>query len=251
MIDLGIPHTRIDTSDKASQGGEDVLAQAIINELGIKEGIFFEVGAKNGMELSTTYQPCVTKNWSGLLVEASDEYEQLVENMKPFPKVKTHHGKVTLEKGETVDELMKQYGFDDLDYFSIDIDSYDYWIWASLKLRPKIVCIEYNGNQDVDRNISRVISYDTNYIHQGSDYFGASAKALINLGKHKGYDLVGYTGPGLSLIFIRNDLNNEKFKIYSLDEVEMWYGKPERNKHTSCPIKWIYDPKFSWEEQNG
>lgn len=249
MKDLGIPHTRIDTPDKASQGGEDVLVQAIITELGITDGVFLEVGAKNGMELSTAYQPCVTKGWGGLLIEPDNtEYAELVKNMKPFPKVKTHKGRVTLEKGETLDELLHQYGFDHLNYLSIDIDSYDYWIWASSKMTPEIVCIEYNGNENVPKDVSRVISYNTSYIHQGADYFGASAKALIDLGNHKGYEVVGYTGPGLSLVFIRKDQNNGKFKVYSLDEIGMWFGKP--GVHTSTPIKWIYNPKFSWEEQN-
>ncbi len=247
MIDLRTRMDRLGGLEEASQGGEDAIAKAIFEELGVEEGTFFEVGARDGLSLSTVFQPFVKKGWSGLLVECDEPYyKQLVENMSPYPKVKTHQGKVTLEKGETVDELLTKYGFDDLDFFSIDIDSYDYWIWAGLKRQPKAVCIEYNGNPNFI-DVARVITYDPEYIYQSSDYYGASAKALLALGEHKGYDCVGWTGAGLSLIFVRKDLNNGRFRVYDLNTIEYWGVKPQ--VHKIGKVEWIYDPKFSWEEQ--
>jgi hypothetical protein len=164
MTDLRTRMARLGGHEDASQGGEDAIILAICEELGITEGTFIEIGAKNGLYLSTVYRPCILKGWTGVLVEVDEkEHNECVVNMYPYKKVICHLGKVTLEEKSTVDDILDLHGIKDLDVFSIDIDSYDYWIWAGLKRQPKIVCIEYNGNQEVPKEISRAIPYDLKY----------------------------------------------------------------------------------------
>jgi hypothetical protein len=79
-------------------------------------------------------------------------------------------------------------------------DSYDYWVWASLKnYCPKVVIIEVNSCyrptaehvQPPDLPVASVL--DT----------GASFRPTVRLGWTKGYSPVCHTG---NLIFVRNDL---------------------------------------------
>ena len=43
----------------------------------------------------------------------------------------------------------------DLDILSIDIDSYDYWVWKAVEgYSPKIVIIEYNASFGPDRSVT-------------------------------------------------------------------------------------------------
>jgi hypothetical protein len=91
---------------------------------------------------------------------------------------------------------------DNPDLISIDVDGQDFWIWSNLVHRPSVLIIEYNANFGPDE--SKVIPYDTEFQWDSSKYFGASLRALHNLGKSKGYVLV-YSN-GVNAIFIKRHL---------------------------------------------
>ncbi|MDP6579023.1 MAG: hypothetical protein QF681_00085 [Vicinamibacterales bacterium] len=83
------------------------------------------------------------------------------------------------------------------DLFSLDIDSYDYWIWRSLQdYRPTIVVVEYNPFFAPTEAKTLPLNLATEW-----PYFGASPAALESLGRAKDYRLVGYTS-GLNLFFV-------------------------------------------------
>jgi len=97
----------------------------------------------------------------------------------------------------------------DFDLLSIDIDSYDYQVWKSLKhYRPKIVIIEIN---------SGVHPKDETHIHDGQKYEGTGFRPTYNLGIEKGYKFVLHTG---NMFFIRNDL---------FDKLNIQYDNPLEN----------------------
>jgi hypothetical protein len=202
------------------------------------------------MKFSTTYQPCTKRGWKGILIEANTtKFKECVQNMKPYPNVICHPGKVSLEEGERIDHITYQHEIGELDFCSIDIDGYDYWIWADISIPPKIICIEYNGKEEF-RGHCLTISYDTDYIYEKTPYFGATPEALVRLGNHRGYDLVVWTGPGLNLIFLRKDLNRGKFRVYQAEDVERFLWVPSLiTCHTSTPPNFIQDPCFCWHDQ--
>jgi hypothetical protein len=94
---------------------------------------------------------------------------------------------------------------------SIDIDGQDYWVWRAVTSRPVLVVIEYNGKIGIEHSVVmprrddfelRRVFIDGDYI--GSQFYGASLKALHGLGEEKGYVLV-YAN-GVNGFFVRRDL---------------------------------------------
>ena len=71
------------------------------------------------------------------------------------------------------------------DLLSLDIDGNDYWVWMALEYRPRVIVIEYNAH--VTAGESKTIVYDPEFRWRGTDYFGASLRALKELGDNKGY----------------------------------------------------------------
>ena len=94
---------------------------------------------------------------------------------------------------------------------SIDIDSDDYAVWKGMeKFAPKIVIVEYNPT----------IPNACFYVQPLGEAKGNSARALTELGRSKGYELVAVTGS--NLIFVHDDqfakLGVEKTTLEDLRE---------------------------------
>ena len=91
----------------------------------------------------------------------------------------------------------------------MDIDGNDYWVWQAIDvISPAIVVCEYNavlGDQH-ELTVPYLASFQRTRAHHSNLYFGASIKALIGLGKAKGYSFVGTTSTGCNAFFMRNDL---------------------------------------------
>lgn len=111
---------------------------------------------------------------------------------------------------------------DDLGLLSIDVDGNDYWLWKSLnpKYAPAIVIIEYNAHEP--NHERRIVPYKDNATWNGTDYFGANAVAMRNLGYQKGYWLV-YICHHLNMFFVRSDLLDKDFQAIK-DGVNIDYG---------------------------
>lgn len=195
-----------------SQRGEDGMIEKIFEVLQINKGHAVELGAWDGKYLSNVYN-LITKGWDATLIECDEEkYEELSENMKNFDGVTTIKQKVTLEKGETLNEaLQKANTPKDFDLLSLDLDGYDYWIWKSLTFEPKVVLVEYNSNWEE----SVTCPYDIKHFWDGTQFYGASGKALNDLAESKGYELIGHV-PNINLFFIKKELNKGLFKTLDI-----------------------------------
>jgi hypothetical protein len=106
----------------------------------------------------------------------------------------------------------QKYKFDnDVGVLSIDVDGNDYWIWKNINIiKPIIVIIEYNSL--FGKKNKTLVPYLENFqrysAHKSGLYWGSSISALVDLGKSKGYDLVGGNLAGVNLYFVRNDRRN-------------------------------------------
>lgn len=166
-----------------AQRGEDKLLENIFKILGIKEGYLVDVGAY-GKELSNTYH-FLEQGWSGLLIESDEaRFNNLIHNDK-VKRLNKHVDNLELD-GTPIDLL------------SIDIDGNDYYIWKSVKSRPKVVIIEFNPT---------LSGY---YVQPKDGKGGASLEALVELGKTLGYELIATTP--FNAIFIDKKYFS-KFKI--------------------------------------
>jgi hypothetical protein len=109
---------------------------------------------------------------------------------------------------ETVNDVLNEHGFaSDLGLFSLDVDGNDYWIWEAMTADPIAVVVEYNSVFGARRAVT--IPYDTAFdrtqAHFSNLYFGASLRALAELGERKGYVLVGSNSAGNNAYFVRRE----------------------------------------------
>lgn len=101
---------------------------------------------------------------------------------------------------ENVNDILKTYR-DAIGVISIDVDGNDYWIWMAMTFDPCIVIIEFNPTISGHKTIK----YNPTHRWTGDDnYFGASFKAMLDLGHSKGYKAIAKTE--CNLIFVRADL---------------------------------------------
>lgn len=93
---------------------------------------------------------------------------------------------------------------------SIDIDGNDYYVWDAINIiKPRVVVIEYNGKFPPDCDWK--MAYNEQHIWDGSDWHGASLKALEKLGSIKGYQLVGTNITGANAFFVKKSLASNLF----------------------------------------
>jgi hypothetical protein len=66
----------------------------------------------------------------------------------------------------------------------------------------RVVVIEYNSNFRPDESL--VMPYDPTHRWDKTDYYGASAAALVKLGRERSYTLVDVT-PRVNLFFVADE----------------------------------------------
>jgi len=220
-----------------SQNAEDITIKIIADAINISESdrIAVDVGSWDGIKLSNIYNLLTVDNWGGILIEGNlNKIERSRKNFAGRSNIRHHHGFVDLEENGINDILAQHNCPIDFGVFNLDIDSWEFWVWKDLTYKPKIVCIEHNGNI---LNEDKVVAYDTNWktshVPGQQDNYGAGAKSLLRLGNHKGYDLVAASVH--NLIFVRNDVS-EKFEIINEIDVDYFknvlgcYRNPERQR---------------------
>lgn len=204
MIVRGNPHygdiAQNHASSYTSQAGEDGIVEEIFKRLGVSTGWFVEVGANNGVTSSNTRR-LFEAGWKGVYIEGDPSYyAELVENTKDNSNVHLFHQFINCEAGTRLDDVLDQTAIlDDFDLFSLDIDSIDYWVWKSLKRKPKVVIVEYNCAAEYDE--CKTVAYEPSLRFGNSDYFGATLGAYAKLAQEKGYILVAVSHR-LNLIFV-------------------------------------------------
>lgn len=180
-----------------SQNGEDGIISELLKRLEIKNGWVCEFGAWDGIYLSNTFN-LVELGFNAVFIEGDKEkYKDLLNTVQKYPNI-TALNKYVLHDNidNSLDVILKETKIPiDFDVLSIDIDSYDYQVWNSLKIyKPKIVIIEINSSIDTN---------NTMHIHTPGKYEGTSFKPTYDLGIEKGYTFILHTG---NMFFIRNDL---------------------------------------------
>lgn len=195
--------------DIFSQNGEDGIVEELLRRLDISSGYVCEFGAQDGVYLSNTFN-LIQKGFKGVFIEGDkDKFQDLLKTCKNYPNIIPINAYVDYEGENTLDNLLQKTDIPvDFELLSIDIDSFDYHVWRSLKLyRPKIVIIEIN---------SGISTNNEEHIHTPDKYQGTAFRPTFNLGIEKGYKFVCHTG---NMIFVRNDLF-DKLNIQYNHELE-------------------------------
>jgi hypothetical protein len=193
-----------------SMADEDGIIDEIFRRIGTANRQVFEFGCGDGLENNSTY--LLFTGWSGVWLDGGAENIRAVENhfsrQIQSGKLKT---KQTFITAENINSLVRESGVDpELDLLCIDIDGNDYWVWKAIEgIRPRVVVVEYNGTFRPPHKI--VQTYNPASRWNSSNYFGASLKALEELGREKGYALVGCNVSGIDAFFVRQDLVGDLF----------------------------------------
>jgi hypothetical protein len=219
-----------------SQNGEDGILAEIFRRIGAKDRFFVEFGVGNGLENNTTF--LLTQNWRGAWIEGDPKSIEEIQSRfrKPLQngQLKALNSFITAENIET---LFGQLNIPlEFDLLSLDIDRNTYQVWKALsRFKPRVVAIEYNSSFPAD--VSWISEYDPQRLWNNSMYFGASLKALEQLGATLGYTLVGCDLTGVNAFFVRNteplNLFAEPFTAENhYEPPRYWAGR--REGHARC-----------------
>jgi hypothetical protein len=166
----------------SSQYGEDGIIERIFELIGTRNKWCVEFGAWDGKFNSNTHYWIHEHGWSSVLIEAHPEkFKILTEYYADRPNV--HCYSAFVGRDNPLDGFLAQAGAPkDLDFLSIDIDGMDYWIWSDLvEYRARVVIIETNAT--CPPWLRLIPKY------QPGSLMSASARAMVELGKSKGYEL--------------------------------------------------------------
>ena len=220
-----------------SQNDEDGIIQEIFRRIGTESKEFIEFGVQNGLECNSHY--LLHQLWHGLWLEGdSGACTQISHKFRTVIKegrLKVVNAFITREN---IEELLlknrnSQAQNSMPDFLSIDIDGNDWYVWEAIKaLKPRLVCIEYNGKFPPDCNWKQ--AYDAKHSWDNSDWQGASLKAMELLGREKGYVLVGTNLTGVNAFFVRQDLFSKE-KFLDCVTAEELYNPTRMDLHFAAP----------------
>jgi hypothetical protein len=207
-----------------SQNGEDGVLEAIFAAIGTTNRYFVEFGCGDTMECNC--RRLLEQGWRGLFMDRAGTP----------PLVQREH-----VSAENINGLLAKNEVPQVfDLLSIDIDGNDYWVWQAITWRPRVVVIEYNAHVAGDRT---AIAYDPAFEWTGTDYFGASLRALAELAEEKGYRLVYCERCGVDAFFIAADALPPGFAPAA---VETLYRPPnygnQGRRHPPDPTRAMIDP---------
>ena len=192
-----------------SQFGEDGIIEYLVGLLGVPREAerFVEIGVESYREANTRFL-LVNRNWSGLIVDESDDHVRALEDSELLWRHDLRAVAARVEP-DSVNALLREYGFErDLGLLSIDVDGIDYWIWEAVESEPLVVVVEYNSLFGAERAVTVPYEpeFDRTRAHHSNLYFGASLAALERLGRTKGYRLVGSNSAGNNAFFVREQV---------------------------------------------
>ena len=201
-----------------SETDEDGILLYLFSVIGMRTRMLVDIGAA-GVRGSNTANLLVNHGFDGLLVDGNAE---AMPAMREFyaSQTGTRYSQPTcisaMVTRDNINELIASHGISgDVDLLCIDIDGNDYWIWSAITtITPAVVLIEYQDILGPER--SWVIPYKPDFdfsAHPANrehrNYVGASLRAMVKLGKQKGYRLVGTNRGGWNAFFVRDGLGDE------------------------------------------
>jgi hypothetical protein len=188
-----------------SQNDEDGMVREVFRRIGTTNHYFVEIGVGDGTVNNTAF--LLSQGWCGAWVDANERFRETARAV-PADRLRTAHAFVDRENAPGILEGLGVPSAFDL--LSIDTDQNTYWVWQGLAaFKPRVAVIEYNPV--IPPDVDWKVAYDAKRVWDGSHNYGASLKALENLGRDLGYTLVGCDAIGVNAFFVRADLVRDRF----------------------------------------
>jgi hypothetical protein len=153
--------------------------------IGDRDGWCVEFGAHDGYTWSNTYSLITEQGYRAVLLEPDPRrFRELLSTYAGNDRVIPLQRPVGFHPGDSLDAVLAETPIPrDFDVLSIDIDGNDYHVWEAVeRYRPKLVLVEYNPT------IPTAVEFVQPRDHGVSQ--GSSLKALVALGRRKGYELI-------------------------------------------------------------
>ena len=125
--------------DKYSSTGNDGIIEYIFKTLGVRNGVFVEFGAWDGI-VGSNCRKLFEEGWSGVFIEADKgRFADLARNYKNTNVVCIN---ALVGSGGSFDEIVGKH-VQHIDFCSIDVDGLDLEIFETFReYMPDVVCIE-------------------------------------------------------------------------------------------------------------
>ena len=195
-----------------SQNGEDGIIHYLSSRLKLNSKNFVEIGVGNYRESNTRY--LYNKyHPKGIIIDC---IEDMKEKVKPFVNLWKGDLRICNKKinsDNILDILNKECDYE-IDIFSLDIDSIDYWVIEKLKKNiSKIFVAEYNPvfGAELEVTVPNIPGFERNKYHYSNLCYGMSLKALINLMDSKNYYFIGTNLQKINAFFISKDFSKKEF----------------------------------------
>lgn len=197
-----------------SQCDEDGILAEIFRRIGLKQGLFFEIGVENGLESNSHY--LLHQGWRGGWLEASNHFfQELVQRFQIPIRHKQLAAGFAYARPESLHSLMTDILAvinakpGDIDFLSIDIDGMDIYLLEALSIRPKVIIIEYNSK--FPPHVERKPTYEESYSWGYNDYMGSSLASMVKSAEQLSYKLVATNISGTNAFFVHQDYLNGEF----------------------------------------
>lgn len=223
-----------------SQNGEDGIIQYLLYSLKINTPKFVEIGTENYSESNTRYiyETCSA---DGLIIDGYKNLEEIISKFLPLYKGNLKIINKLIEPDSIMEILQKNNFIKDLDIFSIDIDSVDYWVIKELPNKiSKIFIAEYNPyfGPDLEITVPNIKNFNRTKYHYSNLCWGSSLKAIINILKDKGFSFIGVNDLKNNAFFVLNEylelisLNPPKENLLEYTRAKYREGRDIKGKLT-------------------
>ena len=203
-----------------SQFDEDGILLYIFSIIGSTNRLVVEIGADCqsdffGFPESNITNLLVNHHWQGLIIDASSRNIKKLQRFFRNCKNTTYKPPVlfqALVDRQNINRLIKKAGFSgEIDLFSLDVDSNDYWLFQALEvIKPRVLVLEINqfwqSKDVVTIPYQKDLSSFLKLRQENPSYFGASLTAMVKLAKQKGYRLVALNSFGHNAFFVKKNL---------------------------------------------
>ncbi len=207
-----------------SQNGEDGILDYLLYKLNLTPNStnFVEIGVGDYRESNTRFLYSLYHP-KGVIVDCIEKMNSRVKK-----NVNLWKGDLricnTIVTTNNIEELLNEHCDFNIDIFSIDIDSVDYWIIKKLKKNiSKIFVAEYNPvfGSKLKVTVPNIDGFERNKYHYSNLCYGMSLRALIDVMKEKNYYFIGTNIQKMNAFFISNEYNKDKFfKDVNISELE-------------------------------
>ena len=213
-----------------SQNNEDGIIEYIFSKIPNNKKfveIGFEFSEFNSLNL-------IKKNWSGLLIDRDEYQAYLTSNLIKFffPRSKVIIKSLNINRNNINHTIKQNIFFNQIDFFSLDIDGNDYWVLKNMILdNIKCICIEYN--HWLGAKTKKSIPYDPNFRFINNGFFGASLLAFNSLLKKRNFYLVAVDSSGTNAFFVNNlykGVFEELDPIKSFKSAPYLYSKVDKER---------------------